>query len=106
VSAERKGIVDPDCVTNMTDLYAYINGARVSHKFVRQFFNPQTIMDSNEMEFIGEQRMESDFGPVITPTNYFLSQANEVSFYQNKYFDFSSFSFIPVELYDFFVSQF
>jgi hypothetical protein len=53
------------------------------------------------MEYVGEQRMESDFDPVITPTNYFLARANIVSFYDNKFFDFSSFSFIPVVEFDF-----
>jgi hypothetical protein len=43
------------------------------------------------MEYIGEQRMESDFQPVITPENYFLAQTNNINFYNNKVFDFSSF---------------
>jgi hypothetical protein len=46
VSAERKGIVDPDCVTDNNTLYAYIDATRVSHKFVRQFFNPATILET------------------------------------------------------------
>lgn len=102
VSALRKGVVDPNCVTDQTELYNYIDSTRVSHKFVRQFFNPNTALNSGVMDYIGEQRMESDFSQVITPTNYFLSQANTVSFYDNKVFDFSSFSFIPVDYYDFY----
>lgn len=106
VSAARKGIVDPDCVTDPTTLYAYINAARVSHKFVRQFFNPNTILETGLMEYIGENRMESDFVPIITPTNYFAAATNQVNFYDNKFFDFSSFSFIPVVHYDFYSTTF
>jgi hypothetical protein len=72
VSAIRKGIVDPNCVTNNSTLDIYIKGTRVSHKFVRQFFNPTTILENQGMEYIGEQRMESDFNQIITPSNNFL----------------------------------
>lgn len=106
VSAQRKGITDPGCVTDQAFLNSYINGARVSHKFVRQFFNPENAMLNGTMEYIGENRMESDFDPVITPTNYFLSAMHEVDFYDNKAFDFSSFSFIPIVHYDFYETTF
>ena len=74
VSAERKGIIDPDCVTNKTQIFSYLNNTRVSSKYVRQFFNPETILETGFMEYIGEQRMESDFVENLTPTNYLLSQ--------------------------------
>jgi hypothetical protein len=96
VSAARKGIVDPNCVTG-DSLYAYIDKTRVSHKFVRQFFNPITALANQTMEYVGEQRMESDFARNITPTNFFLARSNQVNFYDNKIFDFSSFSVFPVD---------
>jgi hypothetical protein len=61
VSAARKGIVDPNCVTDNNTLFTYIDATRVAHKFFRQFFNPKTILEHGIMEYIGEQRMESDF---------------------------------------------
>ncbi len=72
MSALRKNISDPNCVTDNTTLYDYIDATRVSHKFVRQFFNPSTILEGGSMEYIGEQRMESDFSAIITPSNNFL----------------------------------
>jgi hypothetical protein len=43
------------------------------------------------MEYIGEQRMESDFSPVITPSNNFIVALNSLNFFNNKAFDFTSF---------------
>jgi hypothetical protein len=44
VSAKRKGVTDPNCVTDTSILYSYIDSVRVAHKFVRQYFNPETIL--------------------------------------------------------------
>lgn len=109
VSAARKGVVDPNCVTDNSTLYAYVDATRVSHKFVRQFFNPATILETGLMEYIGEQRMESDFAPTITPSNNFLVAYNSITFYNNKGFDFSSFgsfSFLQIPSYDFYATEF
>ena len=56
------------------------------------------------MEYIGELRMESDFEEVDTPSNYFLSTSNQISYYNNKIFDFSAFDFLPVTEYEFFAT--
>jgi hypothetical protein len=106
VSAARKNITDPNCVTDPTQLATYIDHMRVAHKFVRQFFNPSTVLDYHTMEYIGEQRMESDFAIDETPANYFLSTSNQISFYDNKIFDFSSFDFLPVNEYEFFATKY
>ena len=58
------------------------------------------------MQFIGEKRMESDFDKIVTPTNFFHATSTYVSFYDNKYFDFSAFSFVPVEEWDFYPTEF
>jgi hypothetical protein len=62
-------------------------------------------MDTGQMEFVGELRMESDFEIGITPSNYMISTSNQISFYSNKIFDFSAFDFLPVSEYEFFATQ-
>ena len=97
VVAARKGVVDPDCVPNdSTEMWDYINYARISTKYVRQYFNPEYFMEYRTMEYIAENRQEIDFSKDVTPTNYYNIQRNTAKFYENKYFDFSSFFFIPV----------
>ena len=56
VSADRENITDSGCVTNSTEHYNYIDGTRVIHKFVRQFFNPFIWMEEKEMEYTADYR--------------------------------------------------
>jgi hypothetical protein len=45
VVAARKGITDPNCVpSDSQQMWDYINYARISTKYVRQFFNPDFFM--------------------------------------------------------------
>ena len=106
VSAERQDQPDPNCITDQQQLYDYIDKTRVSHKFVRQYFNPVHWLAERDMEYIAEFRMENDFEPVATPTNYYIVETNQGSFYDNKIFDWSSFSFIPVTPFSFWSAAF
>jgi hypothetical protein len=61
------------------------------------------------MEYIGEQRMESDFAPIITPSNYFIVSWNSVNFFENKAFDFSFFGslgFLKIPNFNFYETSF
>jgi len=61
------------------------------------------------MEYIAEQRLESDFAPVVSPCNIYLVTWNSVSFYDNKAFDFSFFgslSFLNIPKFDFYSTAF
>lgn len=107
VVATRKGIVDPDCVPNSSsEMWNYINMARISTKYVRQYFNPQFFMANGTMEYIAEMRQEIDFDLDVTPTNYYSIQKNMVSFYDNKWFDFSAFFFIPTTTLEYYSTSF
>jgi hypothetical protein len=49
VAAEAKGVVDPNCETNHTLIYEYIDKCRISHKFVRNYFNPVEFTKNKKM---------------------------------------------------------
>ena len=94
VSAQRQGINDPNCVSNTTEAFDYIESTRVYHKFVRRYFNPIYYLANKTMEFIADSRVEADFTPTNTQTNFYTLTENAVIFFDNKYFDYSSFTFI------------
>ena len=91
-------------MTDNAELYNYIDSTRVSHKFVRQFFNPHTWLDAHEMQYTADHRTQSDFQPVTSPNNNYLVESNEMQFYDSKIFDFSSFSFISLNSFHFYTS--
>ena len=64
-------------------------------KFVRQFFNPTFFMQNRTMEYIAEINQFIQLTDNITPNNVYTTQQNTVKYYDNKWFDLSSFSFIP-----------
>ena len=66
VAAEAKGVVDPNCETNHTLIYEYIDKCRVSHKFIRNYFIPYEYLRNGNMSYLGEIRLEIDFQPAVT----------------------------------------
>ena len=61
VAAEAKGVIDPNCEANHTLVYDYIDKCRVSHKFVKNYFNPKEYSKNGKMSYLGENRIEVDF---------------------------------------------
>ena len=61
VAAEAKGVVDPNCETNHTLIYEYIDKCRISHKFIRNYFIPYDYLRNGNMSYLGEIRLEVDF---------------------------------------------
>ena len=106
VSATRKGIVDPNCETNTTVVLDYVASTRVFHKFVRQYFNPFYYLTNATMEYLADFRVESDFVPLMTPTNFYTVGSNEVEFYKNKYIEFNSLNLIKNPFMTFFSAAF
>jgi hypothetical protein len=105
VSASRQGVSDPNCVSNTTEAFDYIEQTKVFHKFVRRFFNPLYYIANSTMEFIADSRVEASFTPVYSQTNFYSVTENAIVFFDNKYFDYSSFSFIPAPKMSFFVAN-
>ena len=93
VAAEAKGVVDPNCETNHTLIYEYIDKCRISHKFVRNYFNPVEFTNNKKMSYLGENRLEIDFYKGVTPSNNFNIIENLATFYSNRIIDLSFFNF-------------
>ena len=106
VVADRKGIYDPNCVSNRSEVFDYIDKARVYHKFVRQYFNPRHFMEERELDYVADNRAQSDFVKGITPTNFYIVEKNQGSFYDNKWFDWSTFTFMKADYIAYYVGRF
>ena len=109
VAAEAKGEINPNCETNYTRIFDYLDLCRISHKFVRQYFNPKEYEDKNgEMSYLGENRIIVDFIRDVTPRNNYNVMTNFVTYYSNRFIDLSAFDFIDSSRleHNFFASKF
>ena len=58
------------------------------------------------MEFTSDYKMQSDFQQTITPSNDYSIKKNDVTFYNNKFFDLSALTFLNFLHFDFYTSSF
>jgi hypothetical protein len=68
-AGSSEGINKPICEQDDETLDNYASLLRISHKFVRQYFNPKTYTKKNPMSYVGDNRMTADIMPGATPIN-------------------------------------
>ena len=58
------------------------------------------------MEFTSDYKMQSDFQKIITPSNDYSIKKNDVTFYNNKFFDLSALTFLHFLDFEIYTSSF
>ena len=97
VAAAAKGADNSTCETDRTLIQDYIDKCRISHKFIRNYFNPKDFSITQTMSYIAEYKLTADFQRNVTPKNIYDVIQNLVTFYSNKFIDLSVFDFINTQ---------